>query len=120
MSIDLVSSPFRPYRAASNCTQSSNGEFTASGHANGSVHLFNNTTGRLAHSLQGLVKPVRAVAFSPACKFLAAGGDAKIIALYDVQTGEQVANLTGSGSWILSLDWNWSGEYLLSGYVYYQ
>ncbi|KAF2150542.1 putative meiotic recombination protein Ski8/Rec14 [Myriangium duriaei CBS 260.36] len=94
---------------------SSNGEFTASGHANGSVYLFNNTTGRLAHSLQGLVKPVRAVSFSPACKFLAAGGDAKIIALYDVQTGEQVANLTGSGSWIMSLDWNWSGEYLLSG-----
>ncbi|TKX23010.1 WD domain-containing protein 21 [Elsinoe australis] len=94
---------------------SSNGEFTASGHANGSIHLFNNSTGRLAHSLQGLVKPVRAVSFSPACKYLAAGGDAKIIALYDVQTGEQVANFSGSGAWIMSLDWNWSGEYLLSG-----
>ncbi|PNS19535.1 hypothetical protein CAC42_7379 [Sphaceloma murrayae] len=94
---------------------SSDGQFTASGHANGSIHLFNNTTGRLAHSLQGLVKPVRAVSFSPACKFLAAGGDAKIIALYDVQTGEQVANFSGSGAWIMSLDWNWSGEYLLSG-----
>lgn len=94
---------------------STNGEFTASGHANGSIHLFNNTTGRLAHSLQGLIKPVRAVSFSPACKYIAAGGDAKIIALYDVQTGEQVANFTGNGSWIMSLDWNWSGEYLLSG-----
>ncbi|KAG8624637.1 hypothetical protein KVT40_007704 [Elsinoe batatas] len=94
---------------------SSDGNFTASGHANGSVHLFNNTTGKLAHSLQGLVKAVRAVSFSPACKFLAAGGDAKIIALYDVQTGEQIANFSGSGAWIMSLDWNWSGEYLLSG-----
>ncbi|KAF4553287.1 WD domain-containing protein 16 [Elsinoe fawcettii] len=94
---------------------SSDGNFTASGHANGSIHLFNNTTGKLAHSLQGLVKPVRAVSFSPACKFLAAGGDARVIALYDVQTGEQIANFSGSGAWIMSLDWNWSGEYLLSG-----
>jgi len=94
---------------------SSDGSLTASGHVNGSVHLFNNNTGRLAHSLQGLIKPVRTVAFSPACKFLAAGGDAKVIALYDVHSGEQVANLTGSGSWIMSLDWSSSGEYLLSG-----
>lgn len=96
---------------------SADGEFTASGHANGAVYLFNNTTGRLAHSLQGLVKPVRTVAFSPASKFLAAGGDAKIIALYDVKNGEQVANLTGSQSWVMSLDWSTSGENLLSGYV---
>lgn len=96
---------------------SSDGEFTASGHANGAVYLFNNTTGRLAHSLQGLVKPVRTVAFSPASRFLAAAGDAKIIALYDVKNGEQVANLTGSQSWVMSLDWSTSGEYLLSGYV---
>ncbi|THY33064.1 WD40 repeat-like protein, partial [Aureobasidium pullulans] len=94
---------------------SSDGEFTASGHANGAVYLFNNTTGRLAHSLQGLVKPVRTVAFSPASKFLAAGGDAKVIALYDVKNGEQVANLTGSQSWVMSLDWSDSGENLLSG-----
>lgn len=94
---------------------SSDGTLTASGHTNGSVHIFNNTTGRLAHSLQGLLKPVRTVAFSPACKFLAAAGDAKVIALYDVRNGEQVANLTGSGSWIMSLDWSTSGEYLVSG-----
>ncbi|KAG9685688.1 WD40 repeat-like protein, partial [Aureobasidium melanogenum] len=94
---------------------SADGEFTASGHANGAVYLFNNTTGRLAHSLQGLVKPVRTVAFSPASKFLAAAGDAKIIALYDVKNGEQVANLTGSQSWVMSLDWSTSGENILSG-----
>lgn len=94
---------------------SPDGEFTASGHANGSVYLFNNSTGRLAHSLQGLIKPVRCVAFSPASKFLAAGGDAKVIALYDVRNGEQVANLMGSQSWVMSLDWSDSGENLLSG-----
>ena len=94
---------------------SPNGSMTASGHQNGSIYIFNNSTQRLAHSLSGLIKPVRAVRFSPANKFLAAAGDARIIALYDTQSGEQVANLTGHQSWIMSLDWNWSGEFLLSG-----
>jgi len=97
--------------------QSPNGEMTASGHQNGSVYIFNNTTRKLAHSLSGLVKPVRAVAFSPANKYLAAAGDASVIAIYDTTSGEQVANLTGHASWIMSLSWNWSGEYLLSGCV---
>jgi superkiller protein 8 len=94
---------------------SPNGEMTASGHQNGSIYIFNNATRRLAHSLSGLVKPVRAVKFSPANTYLAAAGDARIIALYDTKSGEQVANFTGHSSWIMSLDWNWSGEYLLSG-----
>jgi WD40 repeat protein len=90
---------------------------SASGHQNGSIYIFNNTTRKMAHSLSGLVKPVRAVAFSPANKYLAAAGDAQIIAIYDTTSGEQVANLTGHASWIMSLSWNWSGEYLLSGFV---
>lgn len=88
---------------------------TASGHQNGTIFIFSNTTQRLVHALTGLIKPVRSVKFSPACKYLAAAGDARIIALYDTQSGEQVANLTGHASWVMSLDWNWSGEYLLSG-----
>lgn len=34
-----------------------------------------------------------------------------------MNSGEQVANLTGHGGWILTLDWSNTGEYLLSGYV---
>ena len=48
---------------------------------------------------------------------LAAAGDARVIALYDVASGEQVALLTGHVGWIFSLDWNSTGEYVLSGYV---
>ncbi|KAJ4306791.1 Ski complex subunit Rec14 [Collariella sp. IMI 366227] len=66
----------------------------------------------------GLAKPVRAVAFSPGCKRLAAAGNAGIIAIYDMEHGEHVGNLTTPSSrpaWITSLDWNDTGEYLLSG-----
>ncbi|KAL8744919.1 MAG: hypothetical protein Q9190_002900 [Brigantiaea leucoxantha] len=91
------------------------GRYTVSGHENGGVYVFNNDSGRLLHSLAGLVKPVRAVAFSPGSKLLAAAGDANIIALYDVSSGEQIANFSGHQAWIFSLDWNTTGEYLLSG-----
>jgi superkiller protein 8 len=70
---------------------------------------------KLADSSTGLIKPVRCVAFSPGSKLLAAAGDAKVIALYDVKCGEQVVNLTGHGAWVLSLDWSHTGEFLLSG-----
>jgi superkiller protein 8 len=65
-----------------------------------------------------LIKPIRSVAFSPGCKRLAAAGNDGIIALYDMQQGEHVGNLAPSGTnhaWITSLDWNDTGDYLLSG-----
>ncbi|KAI6248616.1 Meiotic recombination protein rec14 [Erysiphe necator] len=94
---------------------SRDGRLTASGHENGTVYVFNNETGRMIYSLPGLVRPVRTVAFSPHGTRLAAAGDAGIIALYDVKHGEQVANFTGHSAWIFSLDWSYTGEYLLSG-----
>ncbi|KAF5641274.1 GTP-binding protein beta subunit [Fusarium tjaetaba] len=94
---------------------SRDGKYTASGHQNGSVYIFNNDTGRVLYSLSGLAKPVRSVAFSPGNTRLAAAGDAGIIALYDMKHGEHVGNLTGHSSWVTSLDWSDTGEYLLSG-----
>ncbi|KAM7219778.1 WD40-repeat-containing domain protein [Rhypophila decipiens] len=97
---------------------SRDGKFTASGHENGSVYVFNNEAGKMVYSLSGLTKPVRSVAFSPGCKRLAAAGMAGIIAIYDMQHGEHVSNLTASTTrpaWITSIDWNDTGEYLLSG-----
>ncbi|EQL04162.1 WD40/YVTN repeat-like-containing domain protein [Ophiocordyceps sinensis CO18] len=94
---------------------SGDGKFTASGHQNGAVYVFNNKTGRIMYSLSGLAKPVRAVAFSPGSSRLAAAGDAGIIALYDMKHGEHVGNLTGHSSWITTIDWSHTGESLLSG-----
>lgn len=63
------------------------------------------------------MKPVREVKFSPKGKLLAAAGDARVIALYDVTSGEQFANLFGHSAWITSIDWSDTGEYLISGQV---
>uniref|UniRef100_A0A093VDK5 Meiotic recombination protein rec14 n=1 Tax=Talaromyces marneffei PM1 TaxID=1077442 RepID=A0A093VDK5_TALMA len=102
---------FRDYEtkgAFGACIDMSNdGKYIASGHQNGSIYMFSNETGRL-------IKPVRAVAFSPGGKLLAAAGDSKVIVLYDTESGEQVTQLTGHSAWILSLDWSHTGEYLLS------
>ncbi|KAK0634560.1 WD40-repeat-containing domain protein [Bombardia bombarda] len=97
---------------------SRDGKFTATGHESGAVYVFNNDAGRLVYSLSGLAKPVRAVAFSPGCKRLAATGNAGVIAIYDMEHGEHVSNLSASSdrpAWITSVDWNDTGEYLLSG-----
>ena len=37
-----------------------------------------------------------------------------MIALYDVSSGEQVANMSGHSAWITSLDFSNTGEWLLS------
>ncbi|RMZ88662.1 hypothetical protein DV736_g4111, partial [Chaetothyriales sp. CBS 134916] len=94
---------------------SPDGRFTASGHESGNIYVFSTATSRLLHSLPGLVKPVRSVKFSPGSKLVAAAGDARIIGLYDSNSGEQVAHLTGHAAWITSLDWSHTGQYLLSG-----
>ncbi|EFE42189.1 hypothetical protein TRV_03031 [Trichophyton verrucosum HKI 0517] len=63
----------------------------------------------------GLASPVRAVSFSPGGKLLAAAGDSTMIMIYETSSGEQFATLIGHAAWVTSLDWNDSGEYLLSG-----
>ncbi|KAI5778204.1 WD domain-containing protein [Geopyxis carbonaria] len=87
----------------------------ASGHQNGGIYICNNVTARIHHSLQGLVKPIRQVKFSPGGKLLAACGDSANIVIFDVLSGEQVANLVGSSSWTFAISWNHTGEYLISG-----
>lgn len=74
---------------------------------------------------------MRTVRFSPGGTLLAAAGDAGIIALYSVTSGQQVASLappaagaiagrekktTGAaGGWVMSVDYSASGEWLVSG-----
>ncbi|KAK9450222.1 WD40-repeat-containing domain protein [Limtongia smithiae] len=94
---------------------SNDGLYIATGHEDGGVYLFSTESARLVHSLLGNVHPVRTVAFSPLSKLLAVAGDSSIITVYDVKSGEQVFNLAGHSRWVMSLDWNFTGEYIVSG-----
>ncbi|KAJ5549757.1 hypothetical protein N7535_002301 [Penicillium sp. DV-2018c] len=94
---------------------SPDGRLIATGHQNGRVYVFSTETGRMPYSLPGLVDPIRAVAFSPGSKVIAAAGDSKVISLYDSSSGNRIAYLTGHTGWITSLAWSSTGEFLLSG-----
>ncbi|KAF3170445.1 superkiller [Orbilia oligospora] len=93
---------------------SADAKLAASGHENGGVYIFNNETGRMLHSLTGLMKPVRSISFSPSSKLLAVCGDFQVIAVYDVHSGEQVFNFTGHTSWVFSIGWSETGQFLVT------
>lgn len=63
----------------------------------------------------GLVKAVRCVKFSPGGKLLAAAGDSSVVTLFDVVSGETVANYIGHTGWVFSLAWNSVGDHVISG-----
>ncbi|KAK5091447.1 Ski complex subunit Rec14 [Lithohypha guttulata] len=87
---------------------------TATSHPSGNIYLFSTSTTRLLHSLPTQSAPVRMIKFSPGSTLLAAAGDSTLISLYDAKSGETVALLRGHDSWITSLDWSYTGEYLVS------
>lgn len=87
-------------------------------HSLSGLYLFIGFSSVIDTSTTGLVKPIRAVAFSPKGKLLAAAGHSNAIALYDAISGEQIAILTGHSGWIFSLSWSETGQYLLSGSVF--
>lgn len=86
----------------------------ATGHNNGGLYIFNVETERLLYSIPGHSQPIRSVRFSPGNFYLAVAGDAKIISLYSVASGEHVVNLNGHEGWIFSLTWSQGGDFLLS------
>ncbi|KAK5937715.1 Ski complex subunit Rec14 [Knufia obscura] len=88
---------------------------TATSHPTGNIYIFSSSTTRLTHSLPTQASPVRTLKFSPGSTLLAAAGDSSLISLYDAKSGETVALLRGHEAWITSLDWSYTGEYLVSG-----
>ena len=114
---------------------SPDGRYVASVHRSGSVYLFSlgsqDERARLVRALPSLHAPGRTVKFSPAGTLLAAAGDSGHVALYSVKapeglydnstslsfdrtTGDQVAILRGHNSWITSVDWSTTGEWIAS------
>jgi WD40 repeat protein len=58
---------------------------------------------------------VTAVAFSPDGQILASGSDDKTIKLWDLQTGVEIATLSGHDSYVQSVAFSPDGKTLVSG-----
>jgi WD40 repeat protein len=58
---------------------------------------------------------VTAVAFSPDGQILATGSDDKTIKLWDLQTGVEIATLSGHDSYVQSVAFSPDGKTLVSG-----
>ncbi len=58
---------------------------------------------------------VWSVAFSPDGQMLASGSDDKTIKLWDLQTGLEIATLSGHDSYVQSLAFSPDGKTLVSG-----
>lgn len=93
---------------------SSDGGLVSTGNNSGGLYIFSVETERLLFSIPGHSQPIRSVRFSPGNFYLAVAGDAKIISLYNVSSGEHVVNLNGHEGWIFSLSWSQAGDFLLS------
>ena len=94
---------------------SNDDKYVASGHEDGNVYLYSLEMNRLLHALPGQQhRPVRSLAFSPASALLASGSDSSAISVHDIRHGMQVENIMGHTAWVVSVDWDQTGELLLS------
>lgn len=96
-------------------------QFLASAGADGSIKLYNVTTGKEAATLSGHKDSVLCLAFGPNGRRLASGGADGTIRLWDTADpkskdfGKELVKLTGHKKEVLCLSFSNSGTYLVSG-----
>jgi WD40 repeat protein len=66
-------------------------------------------------TLEGHTDGVRAIAFSPNCRYLASGGSDKMLNLWEVSRARLVATLTGHSREVTCVAFSKEGDYLASG-----
>jgi WD repeat-containing protein 61 len=82
----------------------------------GTVGVFDVATATLMHTLKGMFKPVRCLAWLPDSWTLACGCDDGMVHLYDGEHGQLIDELTGHApGWVLSASAAPSGATLATG-----
>jgi len=94
---------------------SADGQRIAAGNMDGTVALFDASSGKLLHTLKDHFKPVRTLTFTPDSKFLITGCDDCHSLIYDAHQGAMVDSLTGHESWVLSVSVSADGGALATG-----
>jgi WD40 repeat protein len=94
---------------------STDGEWIASGHADGSLRLWEVASGLEIQRLQGHQGSVLSVAFSPDGRLLASGAGDNTVRLWDMATAREQAPLSGHQSAVWSVVFSPDGRLLASG-----
>lgn len=75
------------------------------------VHLWDADTGKLVRKFVKHTAPIKAVAFSPDGKFLATGGDDKLVILWDAETGKDLYTSQPLKARVEAAAWHPNGKY---------
>lgn len=92
-----------------------NGNLLASASGDGTVRIWNVTTGEEIKNITDHGSPVFCVAFNPTGEILASGSFDNSTLLWNVTNWQLIGNLTGHSSLIWSLEFSHDGKYLASG-----
>src|SRR4030095_3632643 len=84
------------------------------GYVNGSIILWDISTGKIAQTFTGLSTEVRSVAFSPDGNYMIAGGLDKSARVWNMQTADEILRLTNSAS-IYAVAFSPNGDSVLTG-----
>ncbi|MDX2036242.1 MAG: protein kinase [Isosphaeraceae bacterium] len=102
---------------ASHCSAAAiapNGETAAVADENGTVTLWNTTSGEVVRRIRADDAPFRTLTFAPDGRSLAASGEGKAIRLWDAATGQDLLELEGHEAQVNSIAFVPDGETLVS------
>ncbi|NEO45878.1 MAG: trypsin-like serine protease [Moorea sp. SIO4A3] len=91
------------------------GLMAASGHSDGTISLWNLSTGKLIRTWRGHGGAVNAVVISPDGQRLVSGGDDRMIKTWNINTGKPLVTLTGHQDTVATLAFSADSKTLVSG-----
>ena len=95
--------------------QSPDGKYVACGATDGIINIFDVSSAKLVHTLEGHAMQIRSLTFSPDSSKLLTGSDDGQMKIYDVAHGTLVATLSGHTSWVLSVAFSPDNQHFASG-----